>query len=235
MWDETYILSELPTEAETEEEIAFVLDALGLRRRSIVLDLCCGQGRHGRRLAEQGVTVIGVDSSRFLLAEAQKNDKWMHLIEADMRHIPVKPVCDAAINLFTSFGFFEDGDNRNVLAEVASALKPGGKFLLDYWNPYAVFQLNRTRNWWWISESMLALASVEYEADSGRLSDYRTIINVSTGEIRDSVNRIRFYFPMELQSMLAEVNLKVCAMYGDFDSSPFTLESRRLITIAEKQ
>ena len=238
MWDETYLLSELPSEAETEEEVEFIFEVLELKRGSTVLDLCCGQGRHGGQLANSGVNVIGVDRSRFLLKEARNNiacdTRGMHLIEGDMRHIPLKPVCDAVVNLFTSFGFFEEVGNKKVFSEIASVLKPGGKFLVDYWNPYAVLQLDRTRNWWWISESTLALAEVEYQPESGRLFDRRTIIEIPTNTIRNMVNQIRFYFPTELKGLLEEVGLRVYAMYGDFDRSGFSMEARRMITVAEK-
>ena len=238
MWDQTYLLSELPPAAETAEEVEFICEALELLPGATVLDLCCGQGRHGQLLADRGMKVVGLDSSRFLLMEAQKNgsssQSHAHLVEGDTRHIPLKPACDAVINLYTSFGFFEDNDNKRVITAVAAALKPNGKFLLEHWNPYAVLQLDQTRNWWWMSESLLALAVVEYDSTSGRLSDYRTVIDLSTGAVQESVNRIRFYFPTELEGLLASAGLKVCAMYGDFDYSPFLTESRRLITIAEK-
>lgn len=233
MWDGNYILSELPSETETEEEVEFILDTLELQQGETVLDLCCGQGRHSHWLANAGLTVIGVDSSHFLLEEAEKR-KEIYFVEGDMRSIPLKPICDAVINLFTSFGFFDEADNRKVLSEIASVLKPGGKCLLDYWNPYAVIQLDRTRNWWWISESILALAEVEYHPESGQLFDHRTIVELSSATIRRMVNRVRFYFPAELEAMLEAVGLKVCARYGDFDHTPFCLEARRMITIAEK-
>ena len=238
MWDQTYLISELPPASETAEEVDFICEALELMQGATILDFCCGQGRHGQLLADRGMKVVGLDSSRFLLTEAQKNtsssQSYLHFVEGDARYIPLKPVCDAVINLFTSFGFFEDSDNKRVITAVAAALKPHGKFLLEYWNPYAAFQLDQTRNWWWMSESLLALAEVEYDSTSGRLSDHRTVIDLSTGAIQESVNRIRFYFPTELEGMLASAGLKVCAMYGDFDYSPFLTESRRLITIAEK-
>jgi SAM-dependent methyltransferase len=233
MWDKTYILSELPSEAETEEEVEFILDVLGLQEGATVLDLCCGQGRHGQRLSDTGLTVIGVDSSRFLL-ETAREQSGLYLVEGDMRAIPLKPVCDAVINLFTSFGFFDEADNRKVLSQIASVLKPRGKFLLDHWNPYAVVQLDVTRNWWWVSESTLALAEVEYHPESGQLFDHRTIIDLPTGAIQKAVNCVRFYFPTESEAMLEAAGLKVCARYGDFDQTPFSLEARRMLTIAEK-
>lgn len=238
MWDENYLLSELPSDEETEEEVTFIFEVLQLKRDSILLDLCCGQGRHGVQLASSGVNIIGVDSSRFLLQETSNyaglDAHRIHLVEGDMRYLPVKPVCDAVVNLFTSFGFFDEADNKKVLSEVASVLKPGGKFLVDYWNPYAVTQLDRSRNWWWISESTLALAEVEYQPKSGQLLDHRTIIEIPTKTIRQTVNPVRFYFPTELERLLEEVGLHVCAMYGDFDRSGFSIEARRMITVAEK-
>jgi SAM-dependent methyltransferase len=170
----------------------------------------------------------------------------MKLIEGDMRAIPLNNVCDAIINLYTSFGFFSDADNLTVLSEVASALKPEGKFLLDYWNPYSVAQLDGTRNWWWINDELLALAEVEYDAASGVLYDYRTVINLRKNEetliresvlrsslLRSSLNRIRFYFPTELEEKLEAAGLKILALYGDFDGRTFDLDSRRLIVIAQ--
>lgn len=236
MWDETYLLSELPSEAETEEEANFIVSVLNLQPGSRVLDLCCGQGRHGLELANLGIDVIGLDNSRFLLNEAKNNadSTRLRLVEADMRRIPLKPCCEAVISLFTSFGFFEDRDNAKVLSETASVLKPSGQLLIDYWNPYAVTQLDHTRNWWWISESTLALAEVEYQPQSGRLLDHRTIIELPTMTIRKMVNAVRFYFPTEMKRLLETVGLCIRATYGDFDGSEFTTGSRRMITVAEK-
>jgi len=38
------------------------------------------------------------------------------------------------INIFTSFGFFSDEENYDVLKVISSSLKPNGKFLLDVMN-----------------------------------------------------------------------------------------------------
>lgn len=38
---------------------------------------------------------------------------------------------DRVVNWFTAYGYFDDVDNRRVLAEVARVLRPGGRFLLE--------------------------------------------------------------------------------------------------------
>jgi len=235
MWDQTYALSELPEDDETNEEADFIASILKLNN-ALVLDLCCGQGRHAVKLAEIGYSVIGLDSSSVLLNIANSlslSNLWF--IEGDMRNIPLrKNTCDAVINMFTSFGFFDDEGNAQVLKSVASALKPKGKFLLDYWNPYSAIQLDGTRNWWWVDDKVLSLAEAKYDFSSGRLQDHRTIIDFGKGSMEKFTRDLRFYSLPEIESMLKSVGLRVIEVYGDIDEREYDGNSRRLITLSEK-
>lgn len=236
MWNKTYILSELPSETETKEEVEFIWNVLNLKQGMIVLDLCCGQGRHTNGLSDLGCRIVGLDSSRYLLKEAKKliPSKEVILIEGDMRQIPLESKVDAVINLFTSFGFFDELENQKVIDEISRVLKPDGKLLIDYWNPHTVSQLDGMRNWWWVDEAILALSEVKYDANLCTVNDYRTTVNLKTKEINKTVNHIRFYFPTELKRMLNKVGLEIIKMYGDFNGELFNLYSRRLITVAKK-
>ncbi|MGB9597851.1 MAG: class I SAM-dependent methyltransferase [Candidatus Poribacteria bacterium] len=236
MWDQNYALSELPDNQELDEELDFICDVLNLDEESIILDLCCGQGRHTNGLAESGYFVIGLDSSRELLNIAQKYSyENTFFIEGDMRNIPLKKnSCDAVINMFTSFGFFDDEKNLKVLKGVSYILKRKGRFLLDYWNPYAVPQLDNVKNWWWIDEKTLSLAEASYDFPSGRLQDKRTIIDFKKGSIHKSVRDIRFYTLPELDSMLKSVGMRIIETFGDIDGRSYDADSRRLITLSEK-
>ena len=239
MWDETYAHSELPSDEETTEEVEFISRALGLDGSGIILDLCCGQGRHSVRLADMGYSVIGLDSSRTLLevakesiaASPRRRDLW--LVEGDMRSIPIREgTCDAVVNMFTSFGFFDDSENLRVLEGVAYVLKPGGKFLLDYWNPYIAAQLDGTRNWWWITENLLALAEARYDFSSGRLQDLRTVVDIEKSSVENTVRKLKFYMLPELEKMLEKAGLRILKVYGDVDERDYDGESRRLITVS---
>ena len=72
MWDQTYAYSELPSDEETAEELEFIERVLDLQKGCIIIDLCCGQGRHSVGLANMGYSVIGLDSSRTLLELVEK-------------------------------------------------------------------------------------------------------------------------------------------------------------------
>jgi ubiquinone/menaquinone biosynthesis C-methylase UbiE len=103
---------------------------LGLPVGSRVLDAPCGQGRHAHLLAEAGFRVDGIDYSRQLLAAALQRGTGpsLHYRRADMRKLPAVWTnrFDGVVNLFTSFGFFDNpSDDARVIAEFARVLKPG--------------------------------------------------------------------------------------------------------------
>src|ERR1700691_315837 len=71
----------------TEQEVAFLMDALELRPGMRVLDVGCGPGRHAHALAGLGVEVVGVDISAPFLAAAGAGI-W---VRADARRLPFSP------------------------------------------------------------------------------------------------------------------------------------------------
>src|SRR5690606_21057041 len=116
-------------------EVKRMIDWLGLPQGSTVLDLCCGMGRHSLALHEFGYRVTGIDLSEVLLEEAKKLDQtgkvtWIH---GDMRYVPLEAQFDAEVNLFTSFGYFDqDDENGKVVREMDRLLAPAGKFIIDF-------------------------------------------------------------------------------------------------------
>ena|SRR5699024_8884009 len=115
-----------------------------------VLDLGCGRGRHAinlyknvNSLYKKGFRVTGIDLSARAIAEAKRQAKKDQLEGItfkvqDMRK-PLPDKFDAILNLFTTFGYFEeDAENTRVLDSVKQMLQPGGAFVLDYLNAVKV-------------------------------------------------------------------------------------------------
>jgi SAM-dependent methyltransferase len=109
-----------------------------------VLDLNCGIGRHSIELAKKGIKIVGTDLSPLYVKIATKRAREagvstrVSFKEADMRQIAValkgeKPF-DGIINLWTSFGFYDDATNDEILKKCSKLVKPGGFFAMDIIN-----------------------------------------------------------------------------------------------------
>jgi len=225
---------------QTEVEANFVLKALNCRENARILDLCCGYGRHSLSLAKKsGFTITGMDLSDDYLkiAGAQFSHSNITYVKGDMRHIPYENSFDAVINLFTSFGFFDsDEENEAVLKEIHKALKPGGKFLLDFENKF-FFVLNdvlrKQRFWEKVSDDTYLLMENDFDVERER--EVFEVHVLEKGMIKETSGySIRLYSFPEIREMLGRNGLEVVARWGDYQGNPYSAQSKRLITLSYK-
>ncbi len=116
-----------------------IVDYLNLPEEAKILDLACGKGRHSIYLNQMGFDVTGVDLSENSIAQASKfsNDK-LHFAVHDMRE-PCAEKFDAILNLFTSFGYFEnEDDNFKTLKAIHDSLSEYGFAVIDFMNVHTV-------------------------------------------------------------------------------------------------
>ena len=122
--------------ARTEQETAFIRHACPLPGFARVLDVCCGMGRHARALAALGYAVTGVERDPRAVAAAREHGGGPNYVQADVRDYRPDPAsADAAVIMSQSFGYFDPDTNRDLLARLGQALRPGGRLVLDLWNP----------------------------------------------------------------------------------------------------
>ena len=119
--------------------MAFLRRQECIRPGDRILDYCCGAGRHLIELLRADCNVFGFDLSRALLEKGkedlQENGFDSRIVQARMEQVPFHGSFDAAVSLFTSFGYFQtDEENAAVFQEVNQALKPGGRYLIDFLN-----------------------------------------------------------------------------------------------------
>lgn len=90
-------------------------------------------------MAEAGMRVTGVDISEESIREARALVPAAEFHVHDMRVPFAHERFDAACCLFTSLGYFDGPeDDRAVFQAVAEALKPGGRFVIDFMNTHRV-------------------------------------------------------------------------------------------------
>lgn len=218
-----------------KREVHTMISWLGLSEGAKILDLCCGMGRHSMALVEAGYDVTGVDLSDVLLREARKNDPdgLVTWLKGDMRQLPLEGGFDAVVNLFSSFGYFEqDAEHIKVLKEIRRVLKPGGKFIIDFLNPsytmnHLVPRSERVDEGQHITE--------ERSIQDGYVKKHITISNIENGssdEPRYYLERIKLYNREDFSEMLKQSGLQLEHVYGGYgDISYDSATSPRMIMV----
>jgi SAM-dependent methyltransferase len=125
----------------TENEVAFIVDALGLDAGARILDVGCGPGRHAHALATRGFEVVGVDiSQRFVDLANEHAPPGASFQRGDARVLQFDEEFDAVISLCQGgFGLVGDEDGA-VLTGMARALKPGASLAFSAFSAYFLVQ-----------------------------------------------------------------------------------------------
>ncbi len=103
-----------------------VVNLLAPKPGERILDLGCGDGALTKKLADMGVLVVGVDSSPQQIAAAQRLGLDARVVDAENLRLP--PAFDA---VFSNAALHWMKKPDAVIAGVARALKPGGRFVAE--------------------------------------------------------------------------------------------------------
>ena len=219
-----------------EDEARSILDLVNLGEGD-VLDLACGPGRHAVALAKEGFRVTGVDLSPFLLQEAtslaRAESVDVEWVRDDMRHFVRPEAFNLVINIFTSFGYFDDKrDDMTVLQNIHRNLRAGGALVMDVMGKE------------WLAREFLPTTAEEL-AD-GRLlvqrheifDDWTRIKNQWILIEGDKATTFRFhhtvYSGQEIMDRLVDVGFSDVQLFGGLDGSEYGLNARRLVAVARK-
>ena len=179
------ILRELNPQARTEvRDILKLLETQGHKPKRI-LDLNCGIGRHSIELGKRGINVLGTDLSPAYIEIARKRasrrkveDKVSFQV-VDMRQIQTalakEEHFDGILCLWTSFGFYDDDTNDDVLRQCLKLVKPGGFFALDIVNRDWVLRNFSERSFEWIKDR-LVLYERQFDVQTSRHNEKRTFM-----------------------------------------------------------
>jgi SAM-dependent methyltransferase len=218
-------------ESEAERAIDLIATHLPDREIQAVLDLACGAGRHSKPLCERWWTV-GLDLSAALLRVARRETPEAPYVRADMRMLPFADGSfDLVVNLFTSFGYFEDDrEHARVLARVRDAMKPGGTFVIDFLNASQVRRNlvpydERVENGVTIEQNRIISPDNRFVEKIIRLRERR----------REYVERVRLLSAGDLERMLEGAGFEVVHCFGDYTGTSWTENSPRTILFASRK
>lgn len=215
-------------DAEGARAIALIRSAVPWETGWRVLDVACGAGRHARALAAAGARCVGLDLSAILLREAQSTTPaWF--VRADMRRIPIRPQSmDLTVNLFTSFGYFDqDAEHRQALEQMVGTIRPGGWFVIDFLNAATV---RRTL----VPEETLRLDGRTVRLTRSISADGRYVSKqVEFGDGRQFLERVRLFERPDIERMLQEAGIAIRHRFGDYSGGPLEPGAPRTILMGE--
>ncbi len=236
-FDEWYLRLFQDDPTRTAHEVA-VLSELLPRSPAKVLDAACGHGRHAIPLALAGYRVVGVDRSPVLLARgrqaADATGVEVDFVETDLRELDLEGEFDAVINLFISWGYFEDdAENLRALTAMARSLRPGGVLVMDTIHRDAVVAEYVERDWQRLPDGGRVWVERRFDAVRG-LSTVTHEFETANGERFERHHRLRLYTATDLVRMFRAAGLEPTNWYSGFSGEDFTFRSRRVLVRAEK-
>lgn len=223
----------------TEAETRFIDSSLAVAAGAEVLDLACGSGRHTIGMAQRGYRMTGLDfNARYLeiaaadAAAARVEVSWR---TGDMRALGIERGFDAIYSYFTSFGYFDDEENEQVLAEVSRALRPRGRFLLEMANRDFLLTHPQQRTWTQRDDGALLMEETSLDPVTSRVVSRQMLIDPQGGTQVTKEYSLRTYTCAELTALLRRHALEVTAVSGGASGEAYGPGSRRLALVAERR
>lgn len=218
---------------EAELFIDNLVNILHPRSDALFLDLGCGKGRHSIYLNKKGYNTVGIDLSPANIESAStfENESLKFFVE-DMRKISQINQFDYVLNLFTSFGYFEnEGDNYDTIKCVNNALRPNGIFVLDFMN--AQKELANL-----IPHEIKIIDGIEFNINRSFEDNFiiKQINFFDQGKEFNFQERVKAIDLDDFKKYFAANKLKILHLLGNYNLEEFNPNtSNRLIIIAQKE
>lgn len=219
-----------------DAEAEFLIDNLSAHLKpaadSRILDIACGRGRHSIYLNKKGYDVTGVDLSEQSIKYAQQfEQKNLHFFVHDMRKLSFINYFDLALNLFTSFGYFEtEKEHVSALTSFRKSLKPDGTLVIDYFNTQKIIK-NLTQ------QETKTMEGIEFHLHKF-VADKKIIKHINFEHRNKSFafeERVQAFQKEDFERMLLKSGLQITETFGNYALEPFDeTKSDRLILICKK-
>jgi len=217
----------------TNEQVSMLETLLELKPSDKVLDLFCGKGRHAIPLARKGFQVTAVDLVPEYIETIQNISEMEKLnintIVRDARTINFEKEFNKAYLMFTSFGYFSDAENLELLHTIHKSLKKSGLLLIDIENrDYIVKHFIHEK--WREKDFGFLLERHKFFPLPSRQHTKRILV-MKDGTTKESFRDLRLYSAHEIITLAKSANLELVKIVGDYDSRPFQINSPRIIAV----
>lgn len=216
-----------PDDKRTSEQIDKIETLLHLHPPMRVLDLGCGNGRHSLEMARRGYQCVGIDVADSFIEQARHDAETRHLkIYFRLQRgcdLQEKEVYEFVLAYNHNLGFMSEVELSKHFRNAWRSLKPSGKLLLVFPGPKLVpGQSSDKTQEWEVKDGKFTLAEVQIL--DGYRDLLRIIIDTTTDEIKEFVERQKVFAVDEVKSILHEAGFKAVDCLKDLDGNPATAQ-----------
>lgn len=232
---------------EQARGIKAILNRYGVPADGRILDAPCGIGRHGTRLAKMGHRAVGIDLSPAYIARAQELAEQAGVADrvsyrvGDLRklrdsiHVDETPF-DAALNLWTSLGYYGEEVDLEILRSYRDLVRPGGILVVSlvnrdsvvrHFDPQKYEEFGDIVN---IEDAHLDLTA-SWMRNTWRFFRKRgeDLEGIVTARVEH-----RIYSLHELRALFERAKWQVEGTFGSYGMDPATTDSPSLIVVGRK-
>jgi SAM-dependent methyltransferase len=218
-----------------------IFEEFKVPKRSRILDVACGIGRHSIPLAERGYNVLGLDLSPLFIAKANATAKALKVNSrakfriADVREIAsvlqTDELFNVILNLWSSHGYYGEEEDVRMFSALRNRATRSGLLVDDtvnrdylITNPQAKtvdivgdLELHERRKF--DPETSWNESNWSFYMRSGRDLKLKAKLRIHH----------RVYSLHELRALLASAGWRYVRSYGEFDLARFKPNSKRII------
>lgn len=205
---------------------------------SPILELACGTGRVTADLAEGGFLCTGIDISESMLNAARTKSQKAHWVQGDVRDFDLQTQFSLIIFPYDTFTHLHSLDDvRQCLSRVRQHLAPGGHFIVDFKNPYYIFDILQ-------NPDRIDPYSQFPDPQDGSLvtikrrRQYHAWSQIHTMTLMFYRNGVQFaeedldlriFWPQEIMTLLQANHFQIVKTWGDYQSGSYSIHSSHLI------
>jgi ubiquinone/menaquinone biosynthesis C-methylase UbiE len=199
------------------------------RKVLTLLDTAAGTGNHAIRFANRGYQVTASDLSNEMISVAQEKAMAQECKNitfkggVPMQQFSFEKKYDAIVCLFASINYvFEFKDLMSYLNKVTASLEPGGIFVCDFWNGYAVVNQHTKSKQRRFDKPGASGTYVNRESSHDLdLIQHASHVRMKTSFVENNVpintteedHFLRFYYPQEMKNYVTTAGLEVVSLH----------------------
>ncbi|MGT2884609.1 class I SAM-dependent methyltransferase [Streptococcus ferus] len=237
-FDSSYskIYSEL-LDVELESQVNFLENTYlksRLKNKIKVLDLCCGTGRHIKKLSDKGYSIDGVDMNPQAVNIAQENLAQGKIYLSDVQFFNPNIKYDLIYSMESSIGYLPDNQTVDIFKNISThLLSDNGVVVLHLTNRDYLMKNLGQRVWFGNAEHGYLLENRTFDLEEG-------ILKINQIRIIDGIDKkysidLRLYSLKELSCLLSEAGLLIAKVYGDYNNDKFDINAPYMIVECSKR